>query len=114
MISNRRFQTHRFFILFPVLVLTCLALLGSFNPASAKPQFSAIAVDARTGKILFSKDIDGQRHPASLTKVMTLYVVFQELQAGRLKLSSELKISQSGGQHAAHETGVEARRHHQG
>ena len=93
MISNRRFQTHRFFILFPVLILTCLALLGSFSPASAKPQFSAIAVDARTGKILFSKDIDGQRHPASLTKVMTLYVVFQELQAGRLKLSSELKIS---------------------
>ena len=94
MISNRRFQTHRFFILFSVLVLTCLALLGSFNPASAKPQFSAIAVDARTGKILFSKDIDGQRHPASLTKVMTLYVVFQDLQAGRLKLSSDLKISQ--------------------
>ena len=36
MISNRRFQTHRFFILFSVLVLTCLALFGSFNAGFGK------------------------------------------------------------------------------
>jgi D-alanyl-D-alanine carboxypeptidase len=89
MISIRSFQTRFLFI----LLLSCLALSGSLNPAAAKPQFSAIAVDARTGKILFGKDIDGQRHPASLTKVMTLYVLFQDLQAGRLKLSSPLKVS---------------------
>ena len=93
MISSRCSQMRRPFILFTTLVLSCLVLLGNFQPAGAKPQFSAIAVDARTGKILFSSDIDGQRHPASLTKVMTLYVLFQDLKAGRIKLTSDLKVS---------------------
>lgn len=93
MISIRSSQMHRPFILFATLVLSCLVLLGTLQPAAAKVQFSAIAVDARTGKILFSSDIDGPRHPASLTKVMTLYVLFQDLKAGRLKLTSELKVS---------------------
>ena len=94
MISIRSSQMHRPFILFFALVLSCLVLQGTFQPAAAKPQFSAIAVDARTGKILFGTAIDGPRHPASLTKVMTLYVLFQDLKAGRLKLTSDLKVSQ--------------------
>lgn len=81
-------------ILLAALILSSLALLGAVQPAAANPKFAAIAVDARTGKILFSSDIDGQRYPASLTKVMTLYVLFEELKAGRLKLTSELKVSQ--------------------
>ena len=93
MIFFRSSQMRRPFILFTTLVLSCLVLLGNLQPAAAKAQFSAIAVDARTGKILFSSDIDGQRHPASLTKVMTLYVLFQDLKAGRLKLTSDLKVS---------------------
>ncbi|HUQ37801.1 MAG TPA: D-alanyl-D-alanine carboxypeptidase [Aestuariivirga sp.] len=93
MISIRSSHRHRPFILLATLVLSCLVLLGTFQPATAKVQFSAIAVDARTGKILFSSDIDGPRHPASLTKVMTLYLLFQDLKAGRLKLTSDLKVS---------------------
>ena len=46
------------------------------------------------GKFCFRSDIDGQRHPASLTKVMTLYLLFEDLKAGRLKLTSDLKVSQ--------------------
>ena len=75
------------------LVLTGLMVLGSFDGAEAKPQFSAISVDARTGKIVFSNDIDGLRHPASLTKVMTLYILFQDLEAKRVKLSTDLLVS---------------------
>jgi D-alanyl-D-alanine carboxypeptidase len=74
-------------------VLTSLALLGSFNAAWAKPQFSAVSIDARTGKILFANDIDGLRHPASLTKVMTLYLLFQDLKAKRINLSTNLTVS---------------------
>ncbi|MDP1699798.1 MAG: D-alanyl-D-alanine carboxypeptidase [Aestuariivirga sp.] len=81
------------FIVLAALILSCLALLGTVQPAAANPKFAAIAVDARTGKILFSSDIDEQRYPASLTKVMTLYVLFQDLKAGRFKLTSDLKIS---------------------
>ena len=84
----------RFLVQLTGLMLAGLVLLGTFSPSEAKPQFSAIAVDARTGKILFSSDIDGMRHPASLTKVMTLYVLFQELKAERIKLTGDLKVSQ--------------------
>ena len=90
----RRLILARFLVQFTGLMLAGLVLLGTFSPSEAKPQFSAIAVDARTGKILFSSDIDGMRHPASLTKVMTLYVLFQDLKAERIKLTSDLKVSQ--------------------
>ena len=75
------------------LALVGLVFLGALHSADAKPQFSAIAVDARTGKILFSNDIDGSRHPASLTKVMTLYLLFQDLDAGKIKLTTDLLVS---------------------
>ena len=75
------------------LVVAGVVLLGTINPVAAKPQFSAIAVDARTGKILFGSSIDAPRHPASLTKVMTLYLLFQDLKAGRIKLTTDLKVS---------------------
>jgi D-alanyl-D-alanine carboxypeptidase len=76
----------------------CLALAlavsaGLAGAAEARAKFSALAVDARTGDILFSSDADGLRHPASLTKVMTLYILFQEMKAGRLTLDSRLSIS---------------------
>jgi D-alanyl-D-alanine carboxypeptidase len=61
--------------------------------AEAKPQFSALTVDARTGAILYQNDPDGLRHPASLTKMMTLYVLFQDLKSGRIKRSTQLRIS---------------------
>ncbi len=75
------------------LLLAGLVVIGTLDTAVAKPQFSAIAVDARTGKILFASSVDGLRHPASLTKVMTLYVLFQDLKAGRVKLTTELVVS---------------------
>ena len=91
---RRPFILTRLLVQFTVLVFSSLVFLGTVNPAATKPQFSAIAVDARTGKILFGSAIDGQRHPASLTKVMTLYVLFEDLKAGRIKLTSDLKVSQ--------------------
>ncbi len=58
--------------------LTILFLTGLVVAAEARPEFSAITVDARTGKVLFADNPDGARHPASLTKMMTLYVLFQD------------------------------------
>jgi D-alanyl-D-alanine carboxypeptidase len=75
-----------------MLVLVAV-LLALSVPADAKPRFSAIAVDARTGKVLYAKDADGLRYPASLTKMMTLYLVFQDLEAGKIKLKTKLQVS---------------------
>jgi D-alanyl-D-alanine carboxypeptidase len=88
------------------LTLVGLMVVGSFSPAGAKPQFSAISLDARTGKILFSNDIDGLRHPASLTKVMTLYILFQDLQAKRVKLSTDLLVSRRASNMAPSKLGM--------
>jgi serine-type D-Ala-D-Ala carboxypeptidase (penicillin-binding protein 5/6) len=61
------------------------------------PQVDArayILVDYRTDKILASKDAVARMEPASLTKLMTAYIVFQELAAGKLKLDQEVTVSE--------------------
>ena len=75
------------------LALVLAASAGLAGGAEARAKFSALAVDARTGDILFASDADGLRHPASLTKVMTLYILFQEMKAGRMTLDTRLSIS---------------------
>ena len=61
------------------------AAIGLPHPAQAAP-FAAIVMDARSGEVLYEKNADTRLHPASLTKMMTLYIVFQEIEAGRLHL----------------------------
>lgn len=54
---------------------------------------SAIIIDANTGKVLYESNADKPLHPASVTKVMTLYLLFEQLEAGRLRLDSPLPVS---------------------
>ena len=71
-------------------------LFGSFGgplPANANPRYAALVVDARNGEVLFSRHADAPRFPASLTKVMTLYVLFEELEAGRLSPDTRMRVS---------------------
>jgi D-alanyl-D-alanine carboxypeptidase len=58
------------------------------------PAFSALVVDANSGKTLYSADEDGLRHPASITKVMTLYLLFEELDRGAMTLRTQIPISE--------------------
>src|SRR6202021_2762809 len=60
---------------------------------SSSPAFSEIIVDANSGATLSSNNPDGLRHPASLTKIMTLYLLFERLEAGKIKLSTEMPVS---------------------
>ncbi len=55
--------------------------------------YAGIVVDAKSGKVLYESDADDYRYPASVTKVMTLYVLFQELSAGNIKLSDKMTVS---------------------
>jgi D-alanyl-D-alanine carboxypeptidase len=50
-------------------------------------------VDANSGQVMHASNPDAIRHPASLTKIMTLYLLFEQLEAGKLKLDSEIDIS---------------------
>ena len=61
---------------------------------SGSPAFSAIVVDANSGKTLYSADENGLRHPASITKVMTLYLLFEQLDSGAMTLRTQIPISE--------------------
>jgi D-alanyl-D-alanine carboxypeptidase len=62
------------------------------SPLQAAP-FAAIVMDGRTGEVLYEKNADTRLHPASLTKMMTLYIVFQEIEAGRLSLDTKVTVT---------------------
>ncbi len=72
--------------------LLALILLAS-SPAMARPPSAAIVIDADTGAVLFAERPDRRIYPASLTKMMTLYLVFEALEQGRLRLGDRLKVS---------------------
>ncbi|WP_426615570.1 serine hydrolase [Bradyrhizobium sp. McL0616] len=61
---------------------------------SSSPQFASIIVDGNSGSVLQSTSPDGLRHPASLTKIMTLYLLFERLESGKMKLDTEMPVSQ--------------------
>src|SRR5712675_791954 len=61
---------------------------------SYSPAYAAIVVDANSGNVLHSSNADALRHPASLTKIMTLYLLFERLEAGKLKLDTPLPVSE--------------------
>ncbi len=56
--------------------------------------FAAIVVDAKTGKVLDDENPDALRHPASLTKIMTLYMLFEQIEQGKVTLKSRLAVSE--------------------
>jgi D-alanyl-D-alanine carboxypeptidase len=60
----------------------------------SSPAFSALVVDANSGRTLYSADENGLRHPASITKVMTLYLLFEQLDSGAMTLRTQIPISE--------------------
>ncbi len=84
---------------FVILVLVFVAGLGLYAPAhskvKAKPQnkYASIIIDIETLEILHARSIDDLRYPASLTKMMTLYLTFDALERGELSLSEPMLIS---------------------
>jgi D-alanyl-D-alanine carboxypeptidase len=58
-----------------------------------RPPYADIVVDENTGQVMHASNADGPRHPASLTKIMTLYLLFEQIEEGKLKLDTPLQIS---------------------
>jgi D-alanyl-D-alanine carboxypeptidase len=80
-------------------------LLISSKPAVAAP-YADIVVDGNSGAVLHATNPDARRHPASLTKIMTLYLLFEQLEAGKLKLDTPLKVSQEAAGQAPTKLGL--------
>ena len=73
---------------------------------SYSPQFSSIIVDGNSGAVLQSNNPDGIRRPASLTKIMTLYLLFERLDAGKMKLDTEMEVSEHASDQAPTKLGL--------
>ena len=70
------------------------------------PKHASIVIDAKTGATLHQSNADSIRHPASLTKIMTLYMLFERLEAGTIKLNSQMEVSAEAASQAPTKLGV--------
>jgi D-alanyl-D-alanine carboxypeptidase len=61
--------------------------------ASAADKDAALVIDAQTGKVLYARNADAPRIPASLTKMMTLYLLFEQVDKGKMKLNDYMRVS---------------------
>ena len=72
-----------------------MALTAQPASAASGPKYAGIVVDAKTGNVLYSENADNLRYPASLTKMMTLYLVFEQLESGKIRLDTKVPVSKN-------------------
>lgn len=95
-------------------VAMALALPAVAPPAFAglrpidEAKYAAIVVDANTGEVLYARRADSERYPASISKVMTLYLTFEALASGRLKLTDRVVVSPHAAAQAPSKLGIAA------
>ena len=77
------------------------AHVESYSPSSA-----SIVIDANTGSVLQALNPDALRHPASLTKIMTLYLLFEQIEAGKVRLDTPLSVSVHASEQAPTKLGL--------
>ena len=81
----------------------------SFAPATAEVRgYSALVLDGKSGRELYADQADAPRFPASLTKMMTLYLLFEAVKKGQYKLSSPLNVSANAAAQPPSKIGVKA------
>ena len=86
----------------------CACLIAVVPIAASAAPYAAMVVDARSGKVLHSRNADTQLHPASLTKMMTLYVVFDAIEKGELSLDTKILISRKAAAEPPSKLGLKA------
>ncbi|WP_427143541.1 SPOR domain-containing protein [Shinella sp. G-2] len=93
-----------------LVMVGMVATVAFASPAAAAPKYAGIVIDAKTGKVLYSEDADELRYPASLTKMMTLYLTFEALEARKISLDSRVPFSKNASSEPPTKLGVGAGR----
>lgn len=70
----------------------CISVV-SIESADANPRYASIVIEESSGRVLYSRNADKQLYPASLTKIMTLYLLFEALQNRQVTLDTRMKVS---------------------
>lgn len=76
-----------------LLILSLTLTVGAVSDAHANAKYAGIVVDVKSGKTLYADNADRLRYPASLTKIMTLYMLFGQLESGKVSLNTRLRVS---------------------
>ncbi|WP_338664159.1 D-alanyl-D-alanine carboxypeptidase family protein [Pararoseomonas sp. SCSIO 73927] len=91
--------------------LLCAAAIGLALPARAQSgdrRYAAIVQDAGTGEVLFAANADARRYPASMTKMMTLYLAFEALRRGAVAESTRIRVSRHAASRPPSKLGLRA------
>lgn len=88
-------------------VLTLVAACSGPQESRAAP-YAAYVMDARTGETLYSENADTRLHPASLTKMMTLYITFEEIERGNISLDTMITVSKNAAAQPPSKLGLKA------
>ena len=93
---------------FLVLAALSVVVACSGPQASRAAPYAAYVMDARTGETLYSENAETRLHPASLTKMMTLYIAFQEIERGNLSLDTIITVSKNAAAQPPSRLGLKA------
>ncbi len=91
-------------------ILLFVGLLGgALGPEGARAApFAALVMDARTGEVLYANNADTRLHPASLTKMLTLYITFEAIERGEISLDTMVKVSKNAAAEPPSKLGLKA------
>lgn len=92
----------------PLAAAPAHAQISYLRVPADQPKYAGMVVDAKTGEVLYAKNADSPRYPASITKVMTLYLVFEALSSGKLKLEDRVVFSPHAAAQSPSKLGVRA------
>ena len=116
---SRSFAFRRIFAIFSLLLLAAGFIAVTFSDAEAarrrrkvrhvyQPPAASMVFDAHTGRVLHAYNPDALRHPASITKVMTLYLLFEQIERGKIKLDTPLRVSSHAALQSPSKLGLQA------
>jgi len=89
-----------------MLYIIVLAALFGATDVAANSKYASIVIDANTGQVLRERNADKRLYPASLTKMMTLYMAFEAIERGRFTLDSPLPVSRAAAAEPASKLGL--------
>ncbi|MDP4032110.1 MAG: D-alanyl-D-alanine carboxypeptidase family protein [Pseudorhodobacter sp.] len=91
------------------IFLASLVVVVAFSPgASTAAPYAAIVMDARTGETLYAKNADTRLYPASLTKMLTLYITFAAIESGEISLDTMVTVSKNAAAEPPSKLGLKA------
>ena len=90
-----------------IFLIAVFGAISFTNQAEAR-QYAAFVMDARSGDVLHARSADKRLHPASLTKMMTLYMTFEAVGDGRLKLDQRVRVSRHASRQVPSKMGLRA------